>query len=234
MSISVSQSMNQNTIPKTQSYSGTELNPNEMSMFFEDILKNKEMIKQMLYTNILIYNDKVSSNAEKIKEIKDEIAKMDSDFLLVENKLKLEFAKCHDNTQKHDINFKLLDKTHSHYKSLIFEREAEIRKLSDKLLFAEQDYQNKKIKLDCLNIQITEVEFQLKNLNSKLNEQVENIIEEGDSDSIIEFKKNVVDNNLDFPNTQDYRESQKKENESKFFYKLRLFMSLLFRKIVVN
>jgi len=62
-------------------------------------------------------------------------------------------------------------------------------------LFAEQDYQNK-IKLDCLNIQITEAEFQLKNLNGNLNEQVDHIIEEGDSDSNIEFKRKVEDKNF--------------------------------------
>lgn len=167
------------------------INPNEMSMFFQDILKNKEMIKQMLYTNLLIYQDQVQSNDDKIKEIKEELEKIDSDFQIVENKLKLEFAKCHDNVQKHDINYKLLNKTYSHYRTLIVERESEIRKLEEKLLFAEQDYQNKKIKLDCLNIQIIEAEFQLKNMNSKLNENVENIIEEGDTDSIIEFRRKI-------------------------------------------
>lgn len=84
-----------------------------------------------------------------------------------------------------------MNKTYSHYRTLIVERESEIRKLEEKLLFAEQDYQNKKIKLDCLNIQIIEAEFQLKNMNSKLNENVENIIEEGDTDSIIEFRRKI-------------------------------------------
>lgn len=186
---------NSNSI-QSHNYSEALINPSEMSMFFEDILKNKEMIKQMLSTNIIIYNDKVSSNSSKIKEIKEELGKIGSDFLIIENKMKLDFAKSHETVQKHEINFKLLDRTHSHYKSLILEREAEIRKLDERLLFAEQDYQNKKIKLDCLNIQITEAEFQLKNLNSKLNEQVDNLIEEGDSDSIVEFKRKVEDGNL--------------------------------------
>ncbi len=193
-------------------YSETIVNPNEMSLFFDDILKNKEMIKQMLSTNILIYNDKVSGNAIKIKEIKEELDKINSDFHIVENKLKLDFARNHDNVQKHEINLKLLDKTYSHYKTLILEREAEIRKLEERLLFAEQDYQNKKIKLDCLNIQITESEFQLKNLNTKLNEKVENFIGEGDTDSIIEFKKNFSEKNK---NTIDYANSN---NESKKYF----------------
>ena len=65
-------------------------------------------------------------------------------------------------------NYKLLSKTHSHYKTLIMEREIEIRKLEEKLLFGEQDFHNKKIKLDCMNIRIEEAEFHLKNLEEKL------------------------------------------------------------------
>lgn len=171
------------------------INPNEMSTFFEDILKNKEMIKQMLNTNILIYKDKNESNSQKIKEIKEEIRRMEIDFQLIVNHLKLEFAKAHDNVQKHEINYKLLDKTNSHYKTLIMEREIENRKLEEKLLFGEQDFHNKKIKLDCMNIRIEEAEFHLKNLEAKLNENIKPIIDEGDSDSIIEFKRKVEGNN---------------------------------------
>ena len=171
------------------------MNPNEMNSFFEDILKNKEMIKQMLNTNILIYNDKNESNSHKIKEIKEEIIRMEIDFQLTENQLKLQFAKAHDNVQKHEINYKLLDKTNSHYKTLIMERETEIRRLEEKLLFAEQDFHNKKIKLDCMNIRIEEAEFHLKNLEEKLNNDIKPIIEEGDSDSIIEFKRKVEGGN---------------------------------------
>jgi hypothetical protein len=167
------------------------MNPNEMSSFFDDILKNKEMIKQMLNTNILIYKDKNESNSQKIKEIKEEIRRMEIDFQLTENQLKLQFAKAHENVQKHEINYKLLDKTNSHYKTLIMEREFEIRKLEEKLLFAEQDFHNKKIKLDCMNIRIEESEFHIKNLEEKINNDIKPIIEEGDSDSIIEFKRKV-------------------------------------------
>lgn len=149
----------------------------EVSVYFDDIIRNKDMIKEMFKTNILVYEDKVKANNEKLAQLKEDLARLGSEFSLVENKLKLEYAKNHDNFQKHDINFKLLDKTHTHYKMLIRDREEEIKKIEEQTIFAYQDYQNKKIKLDCVNVQIVEAEFQLETLKKKMNEHINNMID---------------------------------------------------------
>jgi hypothetical protein len=146
--------------------------PHEVSIYFDDILRNKDMIKEMFKTNILVYEDKIKSNSEKLNSLKDELTKLNSDFLLIENKLKLDYAKTHDEFQKHDINHKLLEKTLSHYKYLIREREEEIKKLEEQSIFAYQDYQNKKVKLDCISVQIVEAEFQLNNLQKEIDRQI--------------------------------------------------------------
>lgn len=145
---------------------------NEVSVYFEDILRNKDMIKEMFKTNILVYEDKIKSNSEKLNSFRDELNKLNSEFILVENKLKLNYAKTHDEFQKHDINHKLLEKTLSHYKYLIREREEEIKKLEEQSIFAFQDYQNKKVKLDCMQVQIVEAEFQLNNLEKEIDRQI--------------------------------------------------------------
>jgi hypothetical protein len=150
----------------------TENISNEVSVYFEDILRNKDMIKEMFKTNILVYEDKIKSNSEKLNSLRDEVNKLNSEFILVENKLKLNYAKTHDEFQKHDINHKLLEKTLSHYKYLIREREEEIKKLEEQSIFAFQDYQNKKVKLDCMQVQIVEAEFQLNNLEKEIDRQI--------------------------------------------------------------
>lgn len=151
---------------------------NEMSVYIDDILKNKEMIKEMFRTNIMVYEDKLKQNKEKSDSIRDELQKITSDFQLIENRLKLEYAKNHDEFQKHEINCKLLDKTLTHYKMLIREREDEIKKLEEQSIYAHQDFQNKKVKHDCLGVQIVEAEFQLKNLQNQMDEKLNQIIKE--------------------------------------------------------
>ncbi len=166
----------------------------EVSIYFEDILKNKDMIKEMYKTNIMVYEDKLKQSKEKSSLLKEELDKINSEFQLVENKLKLEYAKNHDEFQKHDINCKLLDKTLTHYKMLIREREDEVKKLEEQSIFAHQDYQNKKVKNDCLTVQIIEAEFQLKNFQKQLNEKVNKIIEE-DGTNLSQMNNNL--SNLD-------------------------------------
>lgn len=161
----------------------------DISVYLEDILRNKSMIKEMINTNTMAYEDKIESNKILIQEIKNEINQITSDFQIVENKLKLEYAKSHEQFQKHEINYKLLDKTNTHYKMLIREREEEVRKLEEQIIFACQDYQNKKVKLDCTNVQIVEAEFQLKNLQNLCKEKIEKIKNEYD-ENIIEEEKN--------------------------------------------
>jgi hypothetical protein len=152
-----------------------ENNFSELGIYFEDIIRNKDMIKDMFNTNILVYEDKLRSNEETLNEKKDEYNRLMNDFTLIENKLKLEYAKNHEELQKYEINYKLLEKTHSHYKTLIREREEEIKKLEQQSIFAYQDYQNKKVKLDCINVQIIEAEFQLKNLQKRLTEKMSKV-----------------------------------------------------------
>ena len=41
----------------------------ELSKFFEDILKNKELILEMVNTNILMYDEKIKTNKEIISNI---------------------------------------------------------------------------------------------------------------------------------------------------------------------
>jgi hypothetical protein len=153
-------------------------NTSEVSLYFEDILKNKEMIKEMFKTNIMVYEDKLKQNKAKSNSIKEDLDKLNSDFQLVENKLKLEYAKSHDEFQKHDINCKLLDKTLSHYKMLVRERENEIKKIEEQSIYAQQDYQNKKVKRDCLAVQIVEAEFQLKSLQKQIDEKLNKLKED--------------------------------------------------------
>ena len=148
---------------------------NDIYDYLEDILRNKSMIKDMINTNKMAYEDKIEANKILIEEIKQEIDRINSDFQVVENKRKIEFAKSHEQFQKHDINYKLLDKTNTHYKILIKEKEEDIRKLEEQIIFASQDYQNKKVKLDCVNVQIIEAEFQLKNLQKIAEEKINQI-----------------------------------------------------------
>ncbi len=155
-----------------------QIDISEVSVYFEDILRNKDMIKEMFKTNILVYEDKIKANSEKLNILKDELKKVNSDFQLIENKLKLDYAKSHDIFQKHDINLKLLEKTSSHYKYLIREREEEIKKLEEQSIYAYQDYQNKKVKLDCIAVQIVEAEFQLQNLQKEVDNKINQRIEE--------------------------------------------------------
>lgn len=149
---------------------------NEVETYFNDIIRNKEMIIDMIKTNILVYEDKIKSNNEKIIQLNEEIEKINSDFQIVENKLKLEYAKTHDEFQKHDVNYKLLDKTYTHYRILIKEKEDEIKKLEEQSIFAFQDYQSKKVKLDCVSVQIIESEFQLKSLQNQIDNHINKII----------------------------------------------------------
>lgn len=169
---SKSYSRSKSSTISTQINYETENISNEVSVYFEDILRNKDMIKEMFKTNILVYEDKIKSNSEKLNSLRDEVNKLNSEFILVENKLKLNYAKTHDEFQKHDINHKLLEKTLSHYKYLIREREEEIKKLEEQSIFAFQDYQNKKVKLDCMQVQIVEAEFQLNNLEKEIDRQI--------------------------------------------------------------
>ena len=123
------------------------------------------------------YEDKIKSNCQKINQLNEDLEKINSDFSIVENKLKLEYAKVHDEFQKHDINYKLLEKTNTHYKILIKEKENEIKKLEEQSIFAFQDYQSKKVKLDCLSVQIIESEFQLKSLQNQMDKHINNLKE---------------------------------------------------------
>ena len=150
-------------------------NSEELTKYFEDILKNKELIIEMINTNLLMYEDKIKTNKDKISQIKETHEKINGEFLNNENKLKLEYSKYHDQYQKHDINYKLLDRTSSHYKTLIKEREDEIRKFEEQSIYCYQDYQNKKCKLDCLNVQIVEAEFQFKNLQKLMDDKINNL-----------------------------------------------------------
>jgi hypothetical protein len=197
----------------------TSESTSEVSLYFEDILKNKEMIKEMFRTNIMVYEDKLKQNKEKSNSLKEDLEKISSEFQLVENKLKLEYAKNHDEFQKHDINCKLLDKTLSHYKMLIRERENEIKKIEEQTIYAHQDYQNKKVKHDCLAVQIVEAEFQLKNLQKQIDEKVNKIIE-NDEEEVNNFntcnsKKQIKSNSLSSPMPNlDISEITKIDNSS--------------------
>lgn len=166
----------------------------DMSIYFDDILRNKEMIKEMFKTNILVYEDKIKKNEEMKKELRDELNRITSDFHLIENRLKLEYGKAIEQYQKHDINYKLLEKTSAHYKSLIREREEEIKKIDEQSIFAYQDYQNKKIKLDCICVQTIEAEFQLKNLQKRLEEKMNKLIELNNCNSTVNNGEVVYSN----------------------------------------
>jgi hypothetical protein len=157
------------------SNSSNQSHTSEISTYFDDILRNKDMIKEMLKINISVYEDKTRVNNAQILTLKDDLNKTNSEFSIVENKLKLEYAKNHEQFQKHDINFKLLEKTLLHYRCLIKDREEEIKKYEEQSIYASQDYQNKKIKLDCINVQIIEAEFQLNTLQKKIDEKIKNM-----------------------------------------------------------
>jgi hypothetical protein len=148
---------------------------NDISVYLEDILRNKSMIKEMINTNVMAYEDKIEANKIFMEEMKQEIDRINSDFQMIENKRKLEYAKSHEQFQKHDINYKLLDKTNTYYNILIKEREEEVRKLEEQIIFACQDHQNKKVKLDCVIVQIIEAEFQLKNMQKMVEEKFNQI-----------------------------------------------------------
>lgn len=177
---------------------------NEVSIYFDDIIRNKEMIKEMFKTNIMVYEDKIKGNKEKISTLQEELSKINTAYLLIENKLKLEYAKSHEQFQKHEINYKLLDKTYSHYKCLIREREDEIKKFEEQSIFAFQDYQNKKIKLDCLNVQIIEAEFQLRNLQNKFDEKVNQAIEKEESEYNEKLTSSTVTSEKRIENVEKY------------------------------
>ena len=203
----------------------------DITDYLEDILRNKSMIKDIINTNKMAYEDKIEANNILIEEIKHVIDRMNSDFKVVENKRKIEFAKSHEQYQKHEINYKLLDKTNTHYKILIKEREEDIRKLEEQIIFASQDYQNKKLKLDCVNVQIIEAEFQLNNLQKMTEEKINEIKyeenefkykqpnenkDQDEQDKISNFTtelKNFSENNIK-ANKKDKYLSEKLENYS--------------------
>lgn len=153
-----------------------ETSAEELTKYFEDILKNKELIIEMVNTNVLMYEEKIKINKEKIQQLKELNEKMNAESTQTENKRKSEYAKYQEQFQKHEINYKLLERTSLHYKSLIKEREEEIRKFEEQAIYCYQDYQNKKVKLDCLNVQMVEAEFQLKNLQKLMDEKINSIV----------------------------------------------------------
>ena len=59
---------------------------NDVSVYLEDILRNKSMIREMININTIAYEDKIMSNNLVIEEIKEEINRINSDFHFVENK----------------------------------------------------------------------------------------------------------------------------------------------------
>ena len=190
----------------------------ELSKYFEDILKNKELIIEMINTNILMYEDKIKTNKEKISQIKDHQEKVSAEFSISETRLKSEFSKYHEQYQKHEINYKLLDRTSSHYKSLIREREDEIRKLEEQSIYCYQDYQNKKVKLDCLNVQIVEADFQLKNFQRLMDEKINCLVNSKKSEENQNTFQNIsLDNNNSnqtITNTVNLKERPYLNNES--------------------
>jgi len=150
----------------------------EITKYFNEIIKNKELIIDMIKTNKLVYQEKNEENKKKLEELKEEADKVNNEYKSLENKLKAEYVKYHDQYQKHDINFKLLERTCLYYKTLIKEREDEVRKFEEQTIYANQDYHNKKLKLDCLNVQIVEAEFQLKNLQTRIDDKMNKLVEE--------------------------------------------------------
>jgi hypothetical protein len=172
----------------------------ELTKFFEDILKNKDLILEMVNTNILMYDEKIKANKEKIGQIKENQEKLQAENQAQENKLKSEYAKYHEQLQKHEVNFKLLDRTGAHYKSLIKEREDEIRKYEEQSIYCYQDYQNKKMKLDCLNVQIVEAEFQLKNLQRLMDEKINSLVNPKKSEN--QFQNISLDSSTTTTNTK--------------------------------
>ena len=168
----------------------------DLGAYFEDIVKNKELIIEMINTNILMYHDKIKTNKEKISLIKEHHDKIRAEYQSSETKLKSEYSKYHEQYQKHEINYKLLDRTSAHYKSLIKDREDEIRKFEEQSIYCYQDYQNKKVKLDCINVQIVEAEFQLKNFQRMMDDKINILVSPKKSDDSLNTFQNIsLDNN---------------------------------------
>ena len=105
-----------------------------------------------------------------------------------------------------------------HYKSLIREREDEIRKLEEQSIYCYQDYQNKKVKLDCLNVQIVEADFQLKNFQRLMDEKINCLVNSKKSEENQNTFQNIsLDNNNSnqtITNTVNLKERPYLNNES--------------------
>lgn len=145
--------------------------PKEVSKYFDDVLKNKEVIRDMYLTNVSAYEEKIKKNAEVIERLKDELRQVKLENELEENKLKSDYNSSMDELKKYQINFKLLMKTYQQYEQLIKERQEQINTLQEKLIFVDQDLHSKKFKLESSEAQVQELEYQNKNLQATVEEK---------------------------------------------------------------
>lgn len=143
--------------------------------YFNDIIKNKEVIRDMFLTNIELYEKKIIENQNIIHDLKQELEFTRREQLEDINKARLEVSKLEDEKKKHDLNFKMLSKTLEHYEILVRERIKEINSLKQKSIFVNQDICNRKLQINSLTAQIEESEYQNNNLKEAIALKVEEL-----------------------------------------------------------
>ena len=152
-----------------------EYSEKELSKYFEDIIKNKVLIKEMFNINIEAYEKKINENLNVIESLKEEIEHQKK---LHEEELKEMKELCEkyeEDLKKHVLNLKLLMKSKEHYESLIKEKQKEITSVRQKNVFINQDILNRKFQLDSLTAQIDEAEFQKSSLEASVKKKLEEL-----------------------------------------------------------
>lgn len=182
----------------------------QVKSYFKEIIKNKQVIKDMYNTNIEIYEKKICENKEKIINL-EELYKINKEKNIKEiEELNLELFKQEEELKKHQVNYKLLNKTKEHYKILIKERLNDIKKYKDKNIFLNQDITNRKLQINSLEAQIQEAEYQNKTLKDVLSNKTEELnkslheenmifkesIFKGNKSNIININCEKIDNNI--------------------------------------
>ena len=147
----------------------------EVQKYFNDIIRNKEIIKNMFLTNIEAYNSKVKQNTEIIDDNKIILNSEKRENEEKCKKIQDEINKLIEDQKKHEVNYKLLNKTVEHYQILIKDRHKDINTLKQKTIFVNQDTCNRKLQLDSLTVQIEEAEYQNKILNDALKKKNEEL-----------------------------------------------------------
>lgn len=151
------------------------LSEEEMVKYFDDIIKNKTMVRDMFLVNVEAYESKIKENNNKGLEIQEQIT---MERLKHENEvksLKDLMRKNDEELKKHLINLKLLSKTKEHYEILIKDKSKEIHAIKQKNTFINQDIVNRKLQLNSLAAQIEEAEFQNKNLKNNVQNKLEEL-----------------------------------------------------------